>query len=337
MFMSATDAMPFDEFRRRIHAVYAGPAHSPRTAYQMDHVLALVQRLGCTSIADVTTELAAKYVAWRCESVCATTVLGELCYLRSAVNYAIEEGWIDRKPQWHRVRPRAGPRRKKVLHSIGDIARVLALLKSRSAEWTWNRLYALVGVVAYTGLRRDEALHLQVADVHLSDRLILVVARRRLKTQASAAPVPICSPLRAILAQWIPRVGSPWLFPGVRRTGPWIGGSDGTRPTDRVRAVGAELGIDGLTLQSLRHTFATWSRRRWGLSALQLRDVLRHTTEHTQEHYVHGELDFEELIRSVRKVRYHESAGRAQTRPSAVTGRPCRVRGASNDLTGPGC
>lgn len=49
---------------------------------------------------------------------------------------------------------------------------------------------------------------------------------------------------------------------------------------------------------------ATWSRRRWGLSGLQLRDVLRHTTEHTQEHYVHEETETAALVASVAHVSY---------------------------------
>ena len=55
------------------------------------------------------------------------------------------------------------------------------------------------------------------------------------------------------------------------------GRRNGTRPCDLIRQAGEELGIEGLTLQSLRHAWATSARRRWGLSSLVVMAVLRHT------------------------------------------------------------
>jgi len=148
------------------------------------------------------------------------------------------------------------------------------------------------------------AVSRRIEDVHLSQGIVDISARHRLKTEASAAPVPVCPELAEVLAGWLPRAGPTWLFAGIKQLGPWTGGASGDRACDRLKAVGEELGVDGLTINSLRHTFATWSRRRWGLSGIQLRDVLRHTTEHTQDHYVHGELDNQALVESVRLVSY---------------------------------
>jgi integrase len=58
----------------------------------------------------------------------------------------------------------------------------------------------LASVWAYAGLRRTEALRLRVEDVDLDRRLLWVRGNgRRLKTRASAAPVPICSALAGTL------------------------------------------------------------------------------------------------------------------------------------------
>ena len=107
-----------------------------------------------------------------------------------------------------------------------------------------------------------------------------------------------------ILAGWIPRTDSPWLFPGVRRQVPWRNGRPGTRPIDRLKSAGRDAGIEGLTFQSLRHTFATYARRLWGLSELELMTVLRHTSPGTQRAYVHSLPEHGPLVQSVREVSY---------------------------------
>jgi len=296
--------LPFPEFVAAAIALYSGPAYARATLQAMERVLYQVERLQPHGTADLTTAFAAKLVALRSSEVSPNTIRGELSRFRALCNFAIEEGWLERAPRWKRVRPRAVPSKTKRLHSIAEVARVLELLRGRRSDWESHRLYALVAVAACTGARRNELLRIHVEDVRADRGVILISSRQRLKTEASAAPVPICPMLEEILREWLPRTGSEWLFPGVKRFGPWTGGTASKCPLGRLKAVGEDLGIEGLTWQSLRHTFATWARRRWGLSGIQLRDVLRHTTEHTQEHYVHDELDTCELVKSVQWVRY---------------------------------
>ncbi len=256
--------------------------------------------------ADLTTESAARFVAMRSRTVNANTVRGDLSYFSAACHYAVEEGWLDRVPMFRRVRPRPVHSATPKCHSIEEVARVLEHLRSRSESWTGGRLHALTATVAYTGLRRDEALTLMVEDMDPAAGLITVTDRRRLKTLASASPVPVPPELAAILKTWLPRCGSPWLFPGVRKKGPWTGGKYGERACDRIRQAGQEVGVAGFTPLSLRHTFATWARRRWGLSDLELRDVLRHISPRTQELYLHPDPDPGKaaFVASVARVSY---------------------------------
>lgn len=102
------------------------------------------------------------------------------------------------------VRPRPARPTSPQVHSIEDIARVLDLLASRSATWCGGRLFVLAATVAYTGLRRDECLCLSTDAVRLTDGLLDVQDRRRLKTVESAAPVPIPPPLTPILRTGLP-------------------------------------------------------------------------------------------------------------------------------------
>jgi len=270
----------------------------------MRRVLFLVADLGVKSTAGLTTELAARFVAERARIVNTNTIRGDLSYLSAACSFAVEEGWLDHPPRFKRVRPR--PVRSKIpkCHSIEDVSRVLEYLGKRTMDWEGHRLYALAASVAYTGLRRDEALTLRLDDLNLPASLLIVSDRHRRKTEKSAAVVPIPPELGVILGDWLPRCGSEWLFPGVRRQGPWTGGKCGERACDRVRQAGQKVGVAGFTLLSLRHSFATHARRQWGLSAIELADVLRHTSPATQQWYVH-EARLEELVASVSRVSYH--------------------------------
>ena len=131
-------------------------------------------------------------------------------------------------------------------HARTEVARLLELLAAERADWIGGRLHALAATVALTGLRRDEALRLRVEDVHLAEGYLAVRGHgRRLKTRASAQPVPLPDQLVAVLADWLPRTGSEWVFPGVRRQGPWTGGAIGSRGSTPSRPLAGAWGSSG--------------------------------------------------------------------------------------------
>jgi integrase len=298
----------FSRFLDTILGIYA-PAHAPRTTRKMARVLGLVRAMGVQNTAELTTELAARFVARRAETVNPNTIRGDLSYLSAACSFAVEEGWLDHPPRFNRVRPRPLKSSATKVHSITEVAAVLDLLRSRSETWKGGRVYALAATVAYTGLRRDEALTLQVEDVNLAASLLTISDRLQRKTEASAAIVPIPPELVDILRIWLPLCGCDWIFPGVRRQGPWTGGKCGERACDLIREAGRECGVAGCTLHSLRHSFATWARRRWGLSAMELQQILRHTSPRTQAWYLHPDPDPQQtaLVISVRHVSYRST------------------------------
>ena len=57
---------------------------------------------------------------------------------------------------------------------VEEVRAVLELLRVRARDWPGLRLYALCMTVAFTGLRRNEALHLKVEDVDLAERLLYI-------------------------------------------------------------------------------------------------------------------------------------------------------------------
>jgi integrase len=260
----------------------------------MARVLRDLAAVGVTAPRDLTVvTIAALVSSYHASGLGANSIIGHLGYVRSVCNYAKHAGYLDRSPfdarrAWVRREPVSAARSRHLTQA--DVVRLLAALSTTCDDWHHHRLYALVALVAYTGLRKMEALTLHVEDVDLARGIVLVQARRRLKTVASAAPVPIPPELHQVLDRWLPRCGCAWLIPGARRRGPWLSGSLGDRPLDQLQATAASVGLEHVTFLALRHTWATQAESSWGLSELQIQRVLRHTTPLTQRHYRHADL-----------------------------------------------
>lgn len=300
--------IPFAEFREKVLALYLPPLRARSTFLGMRHALDLVAAPpGPETTADLTTDLFARFIAAR-EGRNVNTTISILRYLRTACSIAVEEGWLGRNPfRTRRLKLRRVPPRGLTHLAIEQVRRLLEYLEALATDWRGMRLFALAATIAYTGLRRDEALFLQLGDVRPAEGLLAVVARRRLKTDDSAALVPVPDELAAVLARWLPEAGPTWLFPGATRKGPWTGGMPGYKPLDRLKAAGRAAGIEGLTFHLLRHSLATHLAGTWGLSAEQVRQVLRHTSARTTiEHYIHR--DAATLRAAVRGFSYRQAS-----------------------------
>jgi len=270
--------IPFNDFRAELLNMYMPPLRAKTTMFKMKYVLNFVAGLvdATATTAELTPTLVARFIAARPRESPNTTH-GYLATLRAACSYAESMNYLRISPfrtrkNWIR---RSKPKDKQH-HSREDISKVLALMardverKTGWAQWRARRLLALASTVAYTGMRAGEALHLQIQDVDLDNRVILIVSREgsRLKTERSAQPVPIPEALAPVLAAWMPHAAieqKEWLFPNAWQTGPWQGGSTGYKPLDRMKRLGVRAGVQGFTFLSLRHSWATHAEL-WGLS-----------------------------------------------------------------------
>lgn len=279
----------YAEFRSRVLAQYRHRA--PTTFQKVRQVLDMLDVLGVCTTADLTTETALAFAASRGEWANPRTTAGLVGYLRSVCSIAVEEGWLDRPPNWKRARPRPGPAPPRKSLTGEQAGRLFAHLAGHGGDWAGHRLYAMAHLVGHCGLRYQELARLQPGD--LSPEVGCLTVRyhgRRLKTAGSAASVPLPRAGWDVLLGWLPRAApSPWAFPGAKGLGPWSGGAVGYRPIDRLRQAGAAAGVPDVTWHGLRHTFAWVAHREWGLPLWAVQRVLRHGSARTTELYLRGD------------------------------------------------
>lgn len=300
------------QLREELRSLYAPTTHAPKTWYIIRQAVDEIERLGVAATDQITVATISRWLEAH-DRRASFTNRKLLAALRTVCRYAEFEGYLDRNPfafrrRWIRSTKTARQRH----HSAEAIGRVLFLLESEAnLSWENHRLFALVSLYAHTGLRKLEALCLKVEDFDLDQGVVFVVARRRLKTLASEAPVPLPRACVLALESWLPNTGSEWAFPHKHRTGPWTEGRPGQKPLDQVKLAGERAGVKGFTILSLRHSFATHGESLWGLSEGVIKRVLRHTDLRTQLHYRHP--DLANLRESVRSVAF-PCAGRGEGR-----------------------
>jgi len=299
--------LTWGEFARGVLALYEPPIRRKSTHRKMRQVLDEFGR-HCRHCRDLTPETIAAWIAEH-PGRRPSTVATLLSSLRAACNYAISRGWLKTNPFQFRA-PREWidpdvPELPPPVHTGEEIAAVLRQADSEASGGCWRaaRLRAVLYSSAYTGARKREIMGLRVEDVDLELQVLRIRtnSKRPLKTRKSSANLPIPAPLAYVLAEWIPLASSEWLFPGSYRLGPWFDGAPGYRPIDELKALGKRAGVEGLTFQSLRHSFASLSEG-WGIGELMLQRLLRHTSIRTQRGYRHPLSGA--LVEAAAKVRF---------------------------------
>jgi integrase len=302
--------IPWTRFRSEVISLYTPPLARKTTFVKIRGTLRLLDGLGVRTTADLTSGLVARLLTANAARWKRATAKGHLSYLGAICAHGVREGWLRSNPvaakkDWLRGWP-VEPEEEESDHlSLDQVADLLAEARRQSAPWKGGRSYALVALVAYTGLRRTEALTRQVSDFDLERRILRLRPSSywQPKTSGSAQPVPIPAALVPTLETWFRRCGSPWAFPATRGEVPWTSGEIGRRPLDALKSIGAEAGIPRVTFQLLRHSWATHAEH-WGLGELMVQRVLRHTTTRTQRHYRHADLI--NLANAVRDISFRE-------------------------------
>jgi len=317
-------AIGWTAYKKEFLSLYTPRLRAKSTRKGIEYTLRILDSLGVQSTADLTVPLIARLVESRPPEHSPHTLKGLLLKTQAIVNYADKAGYLPGRNPF-RIRPiqtwvrPSRPRGKKHLTRI-EIHAILDLMKGDCdrlqgwAQWRARRLYALTATIAYTGLRKMEALTLQVRDISLETRAVDVCdrAEHRCKTPGSAQPVAIPAALAPILEDWFAhradappgfrRPASPWLFPTVKSARPWTGGAPGCKPLDRYKVIAARAGVPHVTWHMLRRSIATHLEAH-GAGPAMIQRLLRHTSAATTETW-YRKADLGNMLEAVKDFTY---------------------------------
>lgn len=294
------------KIEREILAIYAAPMRAKATLAKHRQCLEIWQR-HCNNPRKIDVVTVSQIISDRSRDLAATSVNSLLRTMRTQCKFFVAQGYLSRSPFdarsfFIREKSSAKPRHQ----TIGELQKLFdtadAEVKSSdsiSKRWKARRRRALLYLLTHTGLRKMEALTLRVEDVNVLDRIVWIEDKEeaaagiawQTKTEASRQPVPMTTKCALVLAEWIQHVPGKFLFPQITADRPWILGKTGYRPLDEIKALGERAGVDGVTLHSLRHSYATHAESLWGFTDVQIARILRHTNVHTQKKYRHADLE----------------------------------------------
>jgi integrase len=308
-----TVPIPWTAFQEELLAVYSPPTVARSTAGRMRAVLRAITALGIESTADLDMVMITRIIAGRPPGESPYTTQSILAVVRAICTYATGSGYTRVNPfslrkmsRWIRL-PKMKDKRclsREEIRRILDMAARHVAERSGWAQWRARRLLAVIAIVAWTGIRRNECLRLELGDVDLVNRVIWIRPHghgERLKTSASEQPIPIADALLPYLTDWMSHrldapVGYPmpaecrFFIPTLNRKASWTSGQPGGKALDRLKAVALLAGVDGATYQSLRRAWAT-NAEYFGLGESMIARILRHTTTQTsKKHYRQAEI-----------------------------------------------
>jgi integrase/recombinase XerD len=203
--------------------------------------------------------------------IAATSVNVYTCAINSFLTWLYENEHINEK-----LKIKALKEEQKIIKTFTDnhIARLIHFKPKTLVEW---RLYACVMTLIDTGVRIDEALSLQRADVDF-DNLLIEVKGKGQKSRL----VPFSNELRKVLWNWMKKHDHKYVFPV----------HDGGRMFYRnflreLKNLCGKLSIEGVRTSphSFRHYFALHFLRRGG-DLYSLCRILGHTDIKTTQIYL---------------------------------------------------
>jgi len=165
------------------------------------------------------------------------------------------------------------------------------------AAWTGQRDQLAWKTMAWLGLRRSEIMNMRVADVLLSDGVIIVRGIKNRRDRVMPLPEAIAGEMKAMISE---RPGTDFVFPGANG-GRWLVASFNRCFRTHLKA--CELAGIGITPHSLRHTFATHLIRA-GVHLIDVKDLLGHVDVKSTMRYVHN--DASRLVRVMQQYILNE-------------------------------
>lgn len=226
------------------------------------------------------TEIEA-YKAKRLQEVSKATINKELNTIKAAFNKAVEWGYLDKNPL-KSVKRFKEPKRLPRFFSLQEIKLFLGAIED---PWLKSAVYLLL----FTGMRRDELIHLEWSDLDLKRGVLHVQPKADWNPKDyEARVIPLNNQVKELLLSLL-RTGDNRVI-GNRR------------PTSLSRVFKRALrkvGIKDASLHTLRHTYASHLVMS-GVDVATVQKLLGHSKINTTMRYAH--LSPEYLQDAVRKL-----------------------------------
>lgn len=292
------DGMKWADFRAEIEALYLLD-RAPATHKKIRQVLDELGGIGLETLDQMTPRAITRWLLAHPDRGSATR-RALLSSARAVCSYAWSCGYLKCSPfsAWDFFR-NLPPDPEKKHHSAEALGKVFAQARKETLEKGWKeaRTEAAFAMAALVGMRKKEILYLRPENLDLKARVIYILpegSESRLKTRASAQPIPCPEPLAVYLERWLPISGSEcgWVFPNCYRgeNNPWNEGATHNKPLNMLRALGDRSGVADLTWHSLRHSWGSHAESLWGLPEMVAQRILRHTTPRTTRRYRHSDM-----------------------------------------------
>ncbi len=256
------------------------------SAYRSDlsQLFAFMQQSGAALEPDaVSTHTARRWVVHlRREGLSSNTIARHIYSLRSFWRYLLDFEIVDHDPL-RQVSPPKRPERLPTYLSETELRQLLQAAAEHRVEYCAIRNYAIIATFAYTGIRRGELLGLRLDHVDLSEGTLRIEDGKGGKTRI----LPLLDEAGDALAEWL----------AVRRDN----GHDRVFTTthgnrlyaSRLQIIWKSIlersGITkrGVTMHTLRHTFATLLLRSGKCDLASLQKLLGHSRLDTTAIYLH--------------------------------------------------
>jgi len=223
------------------------------------------------------TRLEAYKTHRREQGVKASTINRELNTIKAMLNKAVAWGALPQNPA-KSVQKFKEPRRQVRYLSKDEVRTVL-----KAAD---ERLRPILETFLHTGLRRDELIHLQWADIDLKSRVLSVQSKDDWHPKDyEVRHIPLTARLAQVLQDYPRREGA-FIFTNGRGES-----LDGNVLSRDFRLFFRELGIKNASVHTLRHTFASHLVMN-GTDIYTVQKLLGHSSIKTTEIYAHLAPDF---------------------------------------------
>jgi site-specific recombinase XerD len=231
---------------------------------------------------EITTVVMRQYVSWMArEGYKPATIARRVSTVSSMCNWLIGYGHGTSNP----CRAVALPKKRKKLPAVltlEEARRLLAVADQDANPVKGFRNRAVIATLLFCGVRRSELLDLKLTDVDLQARWLKVQEGKGMKGRS----IPLLEEPADAIGDWLefrPQVDHDRLFVGIAKHPLGIKGLYGLFKRAAERA-----GVlhEGVTLHSLRHTFASLLLQQ-GCNLMSIKEMMGHADLSTTAQYLH--------------------------------------------------